>query len=508
MKQTVPTHPERLRVFGLHLRLMMIVAGVCLVGIAMTFFAFRVIVGHITEQLGGRYAGRYALSNRALLQEPLTREITMVRRMADSPVIREWARQEANPERRRNALAELESFRKQLTAGTWFQVIHSSLNYYYDDPSRRYGDKKYAYTLSTNLANDAWYFATIESVPEYALNVNYDRALDTRKVWVNAVIREEDGSPLGMIGTGFELTSFLATFVDRTEPGVENIILDSRLAIQAHRNRDLIDLQSVAKTETQHSSIEPLLTGPGDFQRLKDALETLQNGHSASAGQAATTLSVTLEGQQKMIGVAYLAKLDWYILTALDLNTVIRQPIFRPVVGAAIILTVILLGGVGWMIRRMILNPLAIITSAASCMSQGNYDVAGLPVTREDEIGTLARTFAQMCETISDHTRFLETSVARRTAELESTNRTLTENVARLEETRTHVRTLKSMLPICCSCKKIRDDKGYWNQLEKYIQDNTNTEFSHGLCPDCMKKLYPDMVESEDGKPKMQNETV
>jgi hypothetical protein len=53
------------------------------------------------------------------------------------------------------------------------------------------------------------------------------------------------------------------------------------------------------------------------------------------------------------------------------------------------------------------------------------------------------------------------------------------------------VRTLKGLLPICTSCKKIRDDQGYWNHLEMYIREHTEAEFSHGLCPECVKKLYP-----------------
>lgn len=54
-----------------------------------------------------------------------------------------------------------------------------------------------------------------------------------------------------------------------------------------------------------------------------------------------------------------------------------------------------------------------------------------------------------------------------------------------------HVRTLKGLLPICTSCKKIRDDRGYWNHLEMYIRERTEAEFSHGLCPECVRKLYP-----------------
>ena len=56
------------------------------------------------------------------------------------------------------------------------------------------------------------------------------------------------------------------------------------------------------------------------------------------------------------------------------------------------------------------------------------------------------------------------------------------------------VKQLSGMLPICSSCKKIRDDKGYWNQIEAYIRDHSEAAFSHGICPECAKKLYPDLV--------------
>ncbi len=53
------------------------------------------------------------------------------------------------------------------------------------------------------------------------------------------------------------------------------------------------------------------------------------------------------------------------------------------------------------------------------------------------------------------------------------------------------VKTLSGLLPICASCKKIRDDKGYWQNIETFIRERSNTEFSHGYCPECAKKLYP-----------------
>jgi GAF domain-containing protein len=68
--------------------------------------------------------------------------------------------------------------------------------------------------------------------------------------------------------------------------------------------------------------------------------------------------------------------------------------------------------------------------------------------------------------------------------------------IKELQDALTKVKTLSGFLPICSSCKKIRDDKGYWQQIESYIRDHSEAEFSHGLCPDCAKKLYPGFIGS------------
>ncbi|MBF0111613.1 MAG: PAS domain S-box protein [Desulfamplus sp.] len=54
---------------------------------------------------------------------------------------------------------------------------------------------------------------------------------------------------------------------------------------------------------------------------------------------------------------------------------------------------------------------------------------------------------------------------------------------------------LRGIIPICMHCKEIRDDKGYWNKLEKFITEHSEAQFSHGICPDCMKKFYPEFYE-------------
>jgi hypothetical protein len=61
-----------------------------------------------------------------------------------------------------------------------------------------------------------------------------------------------------------------------------------------------------------------------------------------------------------------------------------------------------------------------------------------------------------------------------------------------LQRATTETKFLSGLLPICASCKKIRNDAGYWTQIEAYIRDHSEAEFSHGICPECSKNLYPE----------------
>jgi len=71
--------------------------------------------------------------------------------------------------------------------------------------------------------------------------------------------------------------------------------------------------------------------------------------------------------------------------------------------------------------------------------------------------------------------------------------------ISELQSALAKVKTLSGFLPICASCKKIRDDKGYWNQIETYIRDHSEADFSHGICPECAKNLYPGLELSFKG---------
>ena len=84
-------------------------------------------------------------------------------------------------------------------------------------------------------------------------------------------------------------------------------------------------------------------------------------------------------------------------------------------------------------------------------------------------------------------------------------NRDITERMKMIEERESlidnlqnalaNIKTLTGLLPTCASCKRIRNSKGSWEQMESYIRDHSEAQFSHGICPECAKKLYPDIYE-------------
>ena len=73
--------------------------------------------------------------------------------------------------------------------------------------------------------------------------------------------------------------------------------------------------------------------------------------------------------------------------------------------------------------------------------------------------------------------------------------------VCEIRQAMAEIKTLSGLLPICAGCKKVRDDTGYWTQIEGYIQEHSEASFSHGLCPDCIPKYFPGIkVETEEKK--------
>lgn len=127
-------------------------------------------------------------------------------------------------------------------------------------------------------------------------------------------------------------------------------------------------------------------------------------------------------------------------------------------------------------LARRLSAPLVQLADAAGAIAEGRYGhQVPVPDRPGDEIGVLVGSF-----------NFMSQEVARAQAALET-------KIEELGGAMSEIRSLKGILPICSSCKKIRDDQGYWNQLESYLRDHGDLEFTHGICPECYRRMEDDL---------------
>lgn len=125
-----------------------------------------------------------------------------------------------------------------------------------------------------------------------------------------------------------------------------------------------------------------------------------------------------------------------------------------------------------------VIRPIRRLTESVDSLAREELKTEVPFLLSQNEIGDMARAL----------NIFKRNVLKRRKAESEKEKL-----IAELEKALSNVKQLSGLLPICAHCKKIRDDQGYWNQLESYIGDHSEAEFSHSICQECARKLYPDL---------------
>jgi sensor domain CHASE-containing protein len=165
-------------------------------------------------------------------------------------------------------------------------------------------------------------------------------------------------------------------------------------------------------------------------------------------------------------------------------------------IASMLVAGVVIFFGLRLILQRVIVSPVSDLTDRMIMVGKTGDLSARLMMTRSDEIGALGREFDGMLERLEEKDRELVDANVKLGEEVQERQRLINE----LQKALSEVKTLSGLLPICSHCKKIRDDKGYWNQIESYIYMHSDAKFSHGMCPDCFKRLYPEIYEEGDGE--------
>ena len=138
----------------------------------------------------------------------------------------------------------------------------------------------------------------------------------------------------------------------------------------------------------------------------------------------------------------------------------------------------------------------ASLETAVRALNEGASAYITKPLNMDEVLATVREALEKQ-RLVMENRRLLQT-VQQQLAELRQAEEVREKLIHELQDALAEIKTLRGILPICSSCKKIRDDEGYWHQVEVYIRDHSEAEFSHGLCPECAKKLYPELFGDDD----------
>jgi len=420
--------------------LLLIVVVYLLTGaVALTLFGWG--IRGVTRQLGEEFAAQYALRQKDRLLAPIQRELALSRHLADSPLLKRWAQDEEDPDLKAAALAELENYRRHFADHSYFVVISQSRHYYHNNAANEYQSQELRHTLDPAQPHDQWYFATLDKVTDFDLNVDYDVPLDVTKVWINVLVKE-GAKKLGLGGTGLELDSFIEAVLSEDRPGVTTLLLDRRGSIKAHHDRSYIELNTVAKDDAQRRTFFQRLTVPHEPQELQGLLAQVSAGQRSVA-----VLPLTVEQQPYLAAVAYLPEIQWFVVTLVDTAHVYSVWRFMPFAALLAISLLALAVAVTALLKRLVLNPLTRLRQSTQAVAAGDYGSLAT-VEAQNEIGELTHDFNTMTLTIRQYTGHLETLVDERTQQLQQAHFELADTHRQVVESIQYAQLLQqAMLP-------------------------------------------------------------
>ena len=307
------------------------------------------------------------------------------------------------------------------------------------------------------------YWKDIAEGKEFVINVHKSVTLNEIVVHFVHVVKDKTGVPFGVVVSRMPVEE------------LHDIVSAASTIAQDYERIDLVNKDGLLIYSKDNKGL--LTDISADWEVVKSALASGSNTgsirHSFMEEEEITTFA-------REAGHLDFAGDGWTLIMCIPTRTAfapaveMRNRIIAISAGLGLFFLVVI-----FFFSRTISRPILRLRDAAVEIAGGNFDKK-VDLDSMDEVGQTAREFNNMA---ADIKRYI--------TDLENTG-------AELKEALANVKTLSGMLPICAACKKIRDDQGYWKRLESYISEHSDATFSHGICPKCAKKLYPEYYKEEN----------
>jgi HAMP domain-containing protein len=397
-------------------RFLLIVIALFIIFATVSAVWLFVEVEHITTDIGTRYARERVASSQSQLARLLEREAALALNMASSPTILRWTQDEDDPELRAQAWAEVENYLSSFADSNVFVGIRDSLRYYSWDSNGAVTET----VMSADEPADAWFFDAIATGEQLSFNLDYNPTIESSRVWVNTIAG--DPEPLAVVGTGFEVTDMVSRMVSVEGDATSATLVDSSGIVLAHRDAAIMEHNARTREDAEKITVYDLVSTSEERQELRGLLDRADSENLATG-------SMRIGEIAGLTAAAPVYGLDAILLTTVDTSAFLSFRDFTPLFLLVFTTLVLVLAVTTYFMERIVLRPLASLTTSTERIAAGEYDL-NVSATGSGEIGLLASSFQTMLEQIRRYTRNLEHLVEERTAELTAANNKMTESIS------------------------------------------------------------------------------
>ena len=360
-----------------------------------------------TERLISRESQTTVKRNLDLIKQ----EIELARELSTSPIIKQWADSPDDKRIAERAIQTLNDYRWQFESRSYFAALKNDLKYYQNDRHGTFTGQEHQITLSESEIGDQWFFKLLEQDWDLNLNVDFDRALEVHKLWINVPIMSGT-EKIGITGTGFELTRFIEANIGDGEEGVSAIFTDGNGSIRLSAEQEKIVMGGSAKPVEESPLIFDYLSNPGDRDKLKEAFSEARRSLDRPS-----IVETNWDGAEHFFGVLYIPILDWYQITLVNKAKVAPLSYFDLIAvslfGTLLVTFLALLFG----LNRLIVAPLEYLSHAAEQFRKERSPIAHSGSSAR-EVMSLENNLVLMTEDLRRNEEVLEARVEERTRDL------------------------------------------------------------------------------------------
>lgn len=345
------------------------------------FFILICFISIFTYGIAKRKIGRKNLSqgirtelttDQLMLESSVNKDITLALQMARSPVISNYFRNATDKKLQKPAFDEMAAYGKAFSSGINFWINDTDHFFYFGD--------KYSYTLDPNKPESYWYNMTLYKTESYNFNINYNPDVNETCLWVNAPVFSADKKPVGVVGTGIILDSFLDS-VYKTVSGGGNgqlFFFNSLGEITGAEDKSLVSKKALLKDQLG-----------GLYEKIEGALEDYKDGqvYTFSFGDAE-------------YGLCYVKILDWYLVRRIDIASGMATESSLLVMLAMFIIGMLVVSCLYTLFISLILKPLLKLRESMNKIADGDF-TEKFSYKKNDEIGSLAGSLSHITATVN-----------------------------------------------------------------------------------------------------------